>query len=303
MKKGLALWLFGFIIILSSFMVSCGEKDNSSKATRNNGNTCKITVRSDGNGLVSIKDYLQAENVNILLGSRITVLANPLYNDFLGWYLNDSKEPVSMLQEFSFIVSSDVVLTAKFKPIEVLLPTPPEDQNQQDDPEVHKRNLMNVYVNMNNEILVTPGNDQPKVITLDELDDLREMAKEFITANVPGGVRNDNYPEPKASPDTIWYVNSDGEEVFFPAPYSNAVWNNKHVITLQTDRSTKYEVYFKVQEALYAAYNDLREDFAKEVYGVESPEKQLTPDELELCRRRYVNMISEAQPIDIGKKK
>ena len=60
MKKGLASWLSGFIIILSSFMVSCGEKDNSSTATKNNGNTCKITVRSDGNGLVSIKDYLQA---------------------------------------------------------------------------------------------------------------------------------------------------------------------------------------------------------------------------------------------------
>ena len=191
--------------------------------------------------------------------------------------------------------------------LQVLLPKPPEDQNQQDDPEVHKRNLMNVYVNMNNEILVTPGSDVSKQrqISLDELDELREMAKEFITANVPdvSDVRNDNYPERKASPDTISYVNSDGVAFYFPAPYSNIVWNNKHVITLQTDRSTKYEVYFKVQEALYAAYNDLREDFAKEVYGVENPEKQLTPDELELCRRRYVNMISEAQPIDIGKKK
>jgi hypothetical protein len=72
---------------------------------------------------------------------------------------------------------------------------------------------------------------------------------------------------------------------------------------LQTDRSTKYEVYFKVQEVLYSAYNDLREEFAKEVYGVQNPEKELTADELELCRRRYVNMISEAQPIEIGKRK
>ena len=51
------------------------------------------------------------------------------------------------------------------------------------------------------------------------------------------------------------------------------------------------------------AYNDLREEFAKQVYGVQDPEKQLTADELELCRRRYVNMISEAQPIEIGKRK
>ena len=71
------------------------------------------------------------------------------------------------------------------------------------------------------------------------------------------------------------------------------------VITLQTDRATKYEVYFKVQEALYGAYNDLRAEFAKDVYG----DKVLTEDEQELCRRRFVNMISEAQPIEIGKRK
>ena len=302
MKKGLALWLFSFIIILSSFMVSCGEKDNSSKATKNNGNTCKITVRSDGNGLVAIKDYLQAENVNVLLGSRITVLANPLYNDFLGWYLNDSKEPVSMLQEFSFIVSSDVVLTAKFKPIEVLLPTPPDDR-QYDAPEIHECNIMKVYVNKDNEIMVTAGKDEPITLTVDELGTLRELAKVFITANTPDGIKNDNYPEPKNKMDTITYRNEAGQDFFYPAPFSNVVLNNKHVITLQTDRSTKYEVYFKVQEALYGAYNDLRNDFAREAYGVQNPAKQLTPDEFELCRRRYVNMISEAQPIDIGKKK
>jgi hypothetical protein len=62
-------------------------------------------------------------------------------------------------------------------------------------------------------------------------------------------------------------------------------------------------VYFKVQEVLYGAYNDLRDEFAREVYGVVDPEKQLTADQLELCRRRYVNMISEAQPIDIGKRR
>jgi hypothetical protein len=54
---------------------------------------------------------------------------------------------------------------------------------------------------------------------------------------------------------------------------------------------------------LYGAYNDLRDEFAREVYGVVDPEKQLTVDQLELCRRRYVNMISEAQPIDIGKRR
>ena len=185
----------------------------------------------------------------------------------------------------------------------VMLTNPPEEEQKNDEPEVHERNIMKVYVNMNNEIMVTPGKGTSDKMTVDELDRLRELAKEFITANVGDGVKNDNYPEPKAKLDTISYKNEAGVDLYYPAPYSNIVQNNKHVITLQTDRSTKYEVYFKVQEALYGAYNDLRKDFARKVYGVENPEKQLTPDELEMCRRRYVNMISEATPIDIGKKK
>lgn len=190
--------------------------------------------------------------------------------------------------------------------LHVMLPNPPEEQNQ-DEPEVHERNLMKVYVNMDNEIMVTAGKlrdgEKPLMLQVDELDQLRELAKEFITANTPGGKVNENYPELKKKLDTITYINEDGVEFSYPAGYSNVVQNNQHVITLQTDRSTKYEVYFKVQEVLYGAYNDLRNDFAREAYGVQNPAKELTADELELCRRRYVNMISEAQPIDIGKRK
>ena len=190
--------------------------------------------------------------------------------------------------------------------LQVMLPNPPEEQ-QQDEPEIHERNLLKVYVNMDNEIMVTPGKlregERPLMLKVDELEELRDLAKDFITANTPGGKVNDNYPEPKKKMDTITYINDAGIELHYPNGVSNIVRNNQHVITLQTDRSTKYEVYFKVQEVLYSAYNDLREEFAKEVYGVQNPEKELTADELELCRRRYVNMISEAQPIDIGKRK
>ena len=190
--------------------------------------------------------------------------------------------------------------------LQVMLPNPPEEQ-QQDEPEIHERNLLKVYVNMDNEIMVTPGKlregERPLMLKVDELEELRDLAKDFITANTPGGKVNDNYPEPKKKMDTITYINDAGLELHYPNGVSNIVRNNQHVITLQTDRSTKYEVYFKVQEVLYSAYDDLREEFAKEVYGVQNPEKELTADELELCRRRYVNMISEAQPIEIGKRK
>ena len=48
-----------------------------------------------------------------------------------------------------------------------------------------------------------------------ELDELRELAKEFITANTPGGTLNEKYPEAKNKLDTIAYVNEAGVEFFY----------------------------------------------------------------------------------------
>ena len=177
----------------------------------------------------------------------------------------------------------------------VMLPNPPEEKDLQDPPELNERNIMKVFVNMNNEIMVTPGSDQVREFSVDNLDGLRELAKEFITANTPDGLVNEHYPQPKKEPYKVEYTNEEGAVITYPTE----VILNQHVITLQTDRATKYEVYFKVQEALYGAYNDLRREFALEVYG----DRELTADEQGLCHRRYINMISEAQPLEIGKRR
>ena len=177
----------------------------------------------------------------------------------------------------------------------VMLPNPPEEKDLQDPPELNERNIMKVFVNMNNEIMVTPGSDQVREFSVDNLDGLRELAKEFITANTPDGSVNEHYPQPKKEPYKVEYTNEEGAVITYPTE----VILNQHVITLQTDRATKYEVYFKVQEALYGAYNDLRREFALEVYG----DRELTADEQGLCHRRYINMISEAQPLEIGKRR
>ena len=196
------------------------------------------------------------------------------------------KEFFSLLGYFLFF--SFLLISCDNQP--VLLPNPP-----QDPPELHERNIMKVYVNMNNEIMVTPGKDEPITLAVDELDGLRELAKKFITANTPGGVTNDKYPECKTEPYILEYPDENGDMQTYP----KACYVNKHVITLQTDRATKYEVYFKVQEALYGAYNDLRKEFAYETFG----DRELTEIEQGWCNRRYINMILEATPIEIGKKR
>ncbi|MBQ5888861.1 MAG: hypothetical protein IIW77_06270, partial [Bacteroidaceae bacterium] len=177
----------------------------------------------------------------------------------------------------------------------VMLPNPPEEKDLQDPPELNERNIMKVFVNMNNEIMVTPGSAAPEQFSIDNLDELRELAKKFITANTPGGIPNEHYPQPKKELHTPKFKDDDNIIHEFPQQYQV----NQHVITLQTDRATKYEVYFKVQETLYGAYNDLRREFALECYG----DRELTAMEQGWCDNRYINMISEAQPLEIGKRR
>ena len=163
----------------------------------------------------------------------------------------------------------------------------------QAQPEVQERNLMTVYVSMNNEIMVTAGKYAPKMFSVDELDGLRELAKDFITANLPGGIWDVNYPELKAELDTISYKIATGHVLYYQTP----VFNNKHVITLKVEPGASYNSYMKVIEALCGAYCDLRAEFAEEVYdGAE-----LYAVEKGLCANRFPEMIIEGNVISVKK--
>ncbi|MBQ5888124.1 MAG: biopolymer transporter ExbD, partial [Bacteroidaceae bacterium] len=107
----------------------------------------------------------------------------------------------------------------------VMLPNPPEEKDLQDPPELNERNIMKVFVNMNNEIMVTPGSNPVKEFTVDNLDGLRDLAKEFITANTPGGVVDEHYPQPKKEPYKVEYTNEEGAVFTYP----NEVILNQHV--------------------------------------------------------------------------
>lgn len=106
MKKHASI-LLGLLVVFSSLFVSCDENELDS-------NICKITVKSEGNGIVSITDYI-GTSVNVLIGNSVEVVATP--NEgwaFIGWFLNDSDSPVSTDATFTFITSEDVTLTARF---------------------------------------------------------------------------------------------------------------------------------------------------------------------------------------------
>jgi biopolymer transport protein ExbD len=180
----------------------------------------------------------------------------------------------SSTADISFILLIFFLVTTSMdtdRGLAVRLPNPPEE-NQQDPPEIRERNSMIVNVNMNNQIMVTIAKEPREI----QVSELRELAKEFI-AN----------PEDKADlPEKV--------AVELPAPFGVQMITKNHVISLQTDRATSYDVYFQIENELYGAYNDLRDELARKTFG--RPYRECTEDEQLACRQYYKCVISEAEP-------
>ena len=109
MKKYYSL-LLAFLVAFSSFFVSCDENGSDLDST-----ICKITVVSDGDGIVSITNCI-GTSVNVLVGNNVEVVATPgSGSKFIGWYISSSNAPVSIDKKFTFIASENTTLVARFE--------------------------------------------------------------------------------------------------------------------------------------------------------------------------------------------
>ena len=180
----------------------------------------------------------------------------------------------SSTADISFILLIFFVVTTSMdtdRGLAVRLPNPPED-NQQDPPKIRERNCMIVNVIMNNQIMVTVAKNSKEI----QISELRELAKQFIA-------------NPENDPDLPELI-----PVELPAPFGVQPITKNHVISLQTDRATSYDTYFQVENELYGAYNDLRDELARKSFG--HPYRECTEDEQLACRQYYKCVISEAEP-------
>ena len=180
----------------------------------------------------------------------------------------------SSTADISFILLIFFLVTTSMdtdRGLAVRLPNPPEE-NQQDPPKIRERNSMVVYVNMNNQIMVTVKKKSQEC----EISEIREIAKEFIA-------------NPNNDPDLPELI-----PVELPAPFGVQSVTKNHVISFQTDRATNYDTYFQVENELYGAYNELRDDLARKTFG--RPYKECSEDEQLACRQYYKCVISEAEP-------
>ncbi|MBR1667648.1 MAG: biopolymer transporter ExbD [Bacteroidaceae bacterium] len=152
------------------------------------------------------------------------------------------------------------------------LPKPPEDEDAKNEIKVKERNILNIRINKDNYVMI--GDDYAT------LADIKERAKEFIK-------NEDNKPNlPELKPHKV------------KALGKTFMITENHVISVQTDRGTDYGVYFAVQDALVSAYNELRDELAKQEYGRKY--EFLKEEEKKAIREVYPQKISEAEPKKYG---
>ena len=152
------------------------------------------------------------------------------------------------------------------------LPKPPEEDELNNEIKVKERNILNIRINKDNYLMI--GDDYVA------LEDVKPRAKEFIA-------NPENRPDlPELKPKQVKLL---GQRMV----------TENHVISVQTDRGTSYGVYFQVQDQLVAAYNELRDELAKQEFGYKY--EFLSKEEQEAIREVYPQKISEAEPKQYGK--
>ncbi len=155
------------------------------------------------------------------------------------------------------------------------LPQPPEDEEIKQELKIKERNVMEVRINAQGFLWVKDGSASG----FEDIRNLRSRAKQFITNEQNLGVLPEKHP------------------INIPLLGMCAL-TDKHVISVQTDRGTPYDMYFQVQNELVAAYNELRNELSRQKFG--RVYDALSDEQKVAIRTYYPQKISEAEPKNYG---
>ena len=154
------------------------------------------------------------------------------------------------------------------------LPPMPDKNAKVEDIKVNRRNILEVKINSRDNVFA--GSEY-----ISDVSQLDQIVIDFLT----NPTNNEKLSAKK-----------DKEiEGFGTYPVSEGV------ISLQNDRSTHYEIYLEVQNALVRAINTIRDDFATRHFGKKYA--ALDEDQQKIVRTAIPQNISEAEPKDVSKKK
>ena len=157
-----------------------------------------------------------------------------------------------------------------------VLPAIPPENQKVDDADVKERNLLPVFVNTYDQILVAR---QPLDIT-----QLKDKVKEFIL----NPQRAENLPTMKDTEIEL----PDGTKWTYPV--------SEGIVSLTNDRGTSYDMYVRVQNELTRAFAEVRDEAALAKFKRKFME--LTEEEREAVAKAVPQKISEAEPRNVGGK-
>ncbi|OGS70152.1 MAG: biopolymer transporter ExbD [Flavobacteria bacterium RIFCSPLOWO2_12_FULL_35_11] len=162
----------------------------------------------------------------------------------------------------------------------------PEKTDQQSDVIVKEKNVLDIVVNRNNQLLVE--NEYVKVT------DIKRLAMKFIDNGGGLGTPIDNKP---GEPCDYCEGAKDPNSSDHPT---------KAIISLQSDRGTTYGMYVSIQNEIEAAYNELRNNLATKRYGRsydallqdydDNPTESLKV-KIDDLKDKYPQIITEPEPL------
>ncbi|HEY9169645.1 MAG TPA: biopolymer transporter ExbD [Lutibacter sp.] len=162
----------------------------------------------------------------------------------------------------------------------------PEKTDQQSDVIVKEKNVLDIVVNRNNQLLIE--NEYVKVT------DVKRLAMKFIDNGGGLGTPIDGKPGEPCD-----YCGGDKDPNSSDHP-------SKAIISLQSDRGTSYGMYISVQNEIEGAYNELRNKLSKRLYGrtydellndyKDNPSKSLQ-EKIDNLKDKYPQIITEPEPI------
>ena len=153
------------------------------------------------------------------------------------------------------------------------LPPMPEENQQQEDVKINRRNIIVVKINSQDKIMV--GSTPTDV----------SQIKDKIVEMLSNPTDNPNMPEKE-----VKAIKGLGN---YPV--------SKGVVSLQNDKGTLYNTYIQVQNEIVRAINELRDQFSTAKYGKKYA--QLDEDHQKIVKEAIPQNISEAEPKDVSKGK
>jgi hypothetical protein len=162
----------------------------------------------------------------------------------------------------------------------------PEKTDQPSDVIVKEKNVLDIVVNRNNQILV-----EDEIV---KVTDIKRLAMKFIDNGGGLGTPIDDKP---GEPCDYCGGAKDPNSSDHPS---------KAVISLQSDRGTKYGMYVSIQNEIEAAYNQLRNDLSMKRYKrsyddllqdySDNPTESIKV-KIDNLKDKYPQIITEPEPI------